>query len=135
MYRFTVAAAVAFGAFILWVIYLKDTGTHAFFFNIINYIPLGDKVGHFCLFGVLSYLATAALKFKTLNLAGQPIFLGAILVLSFALLEELTQGLIPSRTLDAGDLVADLLGVSFFHYLAHLTQKKIQQRSAELNAD
>jgi len=42
---------------------------------------------------------------------------GAIIVLIFATIEEITQYWLPSRTFDFGDLLADFIGVILFSYL------------------
>jgi len=42
--------------------------------------------------------------------------IGAIIVLTFATLEEFSQYYIPSRTFDLGDLLADFVGVILFSY-------------------
>lgn len=120
MYNLMRVFAVAFFSFILWVIYLANTGGQSVFFELIRGIPYGDKVGHFCLFGVLTFIATVGLKFKTFGLASFRINYGAALVLLFVIFEELSQAFIPARTLDSMDLLADFFGIGFATLLAYL---------------
>lgn len=46
--------------------------------------------------------------------------LGCALVLAFALIEELSQGFFPNRTVDIGDAIADCLGVYLAAWLSSL---------------
>ncbi|WP_226410779.1 hypothetical protein [Shewanella glacialimarina] len=41
----TITMAIFLG-FIIWVIYLANTGGSSIFFDIVKHIPYGDKVGH-----------------------------------------------------------------------------------------
>ena len=64
-----------------------------------------DKVGHFLLLGALSLLAVAFF--------GRARWLRVVLVLAaLSALEEASQAWFPARTLDAGDLAANLLGIA-----------------------
>jgi len=54
------------------------------------------------------------LKFKAYKFLGFNMQLGAIIVLVFATIEEISQYWIPSRTFDLGDLLADFVGVVLF---------------------
>lgn len=124
MYKLAGALALAFFGFILWVIYMANTGVNSVFFEFIAEIPYGDKLGHFCLFGFLTLGANVGLKFKCLKfkflVLGQTnIYLGTSLVLVFVLLEELSQGFIASRTFDLKDLIADGVGISLFTLVSY----------------
>lgn len=74
-----------------------------------------DKVGHFLLLGALSFLAVGFF-FRT----RWPWVVAALGALSA--LEEASQAWFPARTVDAGDLAANLLGIAlggaFAAYLA-----------------
>lgn len=107
--------AAAFFGFILWVIYLANTGQNSIFFQLIASIPYGDKIGHFCLFGLLTLATNLALKYKSIAVSSVEIFLGTILVLSFVVIEEFSQYFIPNRSFDLIDLSADFIGIVFFN--------------------
>ena len=95
------------------------------FFELVAAIPYGDKLGHFCLFGLLTLFINLAFKFKTLNLAGRPIYLAVLIVSTFVILEELSQFFIESRTLDFVDLIADFTGIAIFSAISAWLSKKL----------
>ena len=106
--------AVAFFCFILWVIYLANTGQNSVFFQFVASIPYGDKLGHFCLFGLLTLATNLAFRFKAFQFYSIKLFLGTILVSSFVIIEEFSQYFIPNRSFDLIDLSADFVGIVFF---------------------
>ncbi|RYY76568.1 MAG: trypsin [Gammaproteobacteria bacterium] len=108
--RLVAFTAVMFFLFIVWIIVVSDAGRSNFLIDSVRAIPCGDKLGHMVLYGVLAALVNASLARRKRNHLGLP--LGCALVLLFALVEELSQGFFPStRTLDVGDMAADLLGI------------------------
>ena len=70
-----------------------------------------DKLGHFLGLGVLSFLAV--------SFFGRPRWRRTVLIIAAAsVLEELSQGLLPARTFDLGDMAANLVGIALFGTLA-----------------
>jgi len=69
----------------------------------------GDKVGHFSLFGTLALLLNYATDFRYWK--HRQLFIGSMIVLAFALLEEFTQLAFSSRTFDLVDMLFDILGI------------------------
>lgn len=126
--RLAIFVGAGFFGFILWIIYLANTGGNSIFFDLIRHIPYGDKVGHMLLFGLLTYVANLALQSRHFSLGRIPLYYGAVLVSIFVLSEEISQGFIPSRTLDIIDLVADAVGITLFSYLSCLTQRYIDKQ-------
>lgn len=107
-----VVAAIAFAAFLGWIIYLANSGQNSLFFQWIAAIPYGDKLGHLVLFATFTLLATLALGARVVPLYGKvKVYWGALLVCAFALIEEISQAFIATRTFDLVDLGADLLGI------------------------
>lgn len=108
---------LSFFLFILMIIFKADTADHNFAFRLIGQVAYGDKLMHGLLFGLMSWALNYGLDFKAIPLT-KPFTLnlqiGAILVLIFATLEEISQLFIISRTFDVGDLVADFVGVVLF---------------------
>lgn len=125
MYRVAAIGSALFFAFLLWVIYLANTGADFILFDLIRTIPYGDKIGHFCLFGLLTLGVNTALKFNTLNFIILRIYVGTLLVTIFVVGEELSQYFIPTRTLDAGDLLADAAGILVFTTASYLLAAKL----------
>lgn len=96
---------------ISYIIILADTENYNFAFHLVGHIPYGDKIAHTVLYGMMALLLNYGLHFKHIKCFGISLQIGAIYVLLFAGLEELTQYYIPSRTFDIGDLLADFIGV------------------------
>jgi len=102
-----------FFMFIVWIIILADSADYNFAFALVGGIPYGDKIAHASLYGVMALLLNFGLGFKTKEFLGFSLQVGAMIVLLFAGLEELSQYYFPSRTLDFYDFVADFVGVVF----------------------
>ena len=124
-------AALSFFVFILYIIYLANTGQSSIFFKLVASIPYGDKVGHLAIFTTLTCAANYLFNFRYGALiAGKlPVYWGTCLVLLFAAIEELSQYFVVSRTLDINDFFADLLGIIIATWLTHF----IAQRRKVLN--
>ena len=131
MYRFILLSVVGFFFFILWVIYMANTGQNSIFFDFVRSIPYGDKIGHFCLFGVLTLGANYVFKFQKLEAYGIRLFLGTVLVIAFIVVEELSQHFVPTRTLDLFDLLADAAGVFLFSYLSEYMRFRFPRLNLE----
>ena len=126
---------LGFFIFISYIIFLADTADYNFAFHVVGQIPYGDKICHALLYGVMAFLLNYGLDFRRVRLlthfpvwikiqasisfifkgalANAP-YLGSIIVLTFASLEECSQYYIPSRTFDLWDLGADFIGVVLF---------------------
>jgi len=105
---------LSFFIFIAFIIYLADTADYNFAFRLIGHIPNGDKLMHGLLYGVMALLLNYGLNFKSKKIFGFNLQVGAMIVLTFAGLEEITQYWLPSRTCDFFDFVADTVGVTLF---------------------
>ncbi|ALO34530.1 trypsin [Colwellia sp. MT41] len=128
-------AAVAFFGFILWVIYLANTGQNSVFFQLVARIPYGDKFGHFFLFGLLTLATNIAFRFKSFPLFSRELFLGSILVFIFVVIEEFSQYFIPHRTFDLIDLSADFIGIAFFSVVTSYLNKMTLKSKNSLSND
>lgn len=103
---------------ILYGIFLADTNSKGVkIFSLIDKIPYGDKIAHFLLFGALAWSLNYTLSCKKLYFKKLSFQLGASIVLTFAILEEITQLFIPTRSFDYFDILADVLGVTIFSFL------------------
>lgn len=109
--------AVAFFSFLIWVIVAADSGRPNYFLQLAASVPYGDKVGHVVLFGVLALLLNFATKARQLAFGPVRLYVGVALTLGFALLEEGSQLLFPSRSFELLDILADLLGVALATWL------------------
>lgn len=108
----TLALAAAYAAVLASIVALADTdrltAVHAF----VHALPLGDKVAHLVLIGGLAAVVGLATGGRTVRLAGVSLRAGSAVVLALAVLEELSQRWVPSRSFDFGDLAADVIGIA-----------------------
>ena len=86
--------------------------------------PGGDKVGHFILFGILSFLVNKSIITHFKEKKPSRLVLLISLFLSILIgLEEWSQSLFPSRTMSLADLLASYAGVVVFAFLAYLLRR------------
>lgn len=132
MYKLIAALSVAFFGFILWIIYLANTGQKSVFFDLVAAIPHGDKVGHVVLFGTLTLFANMTCRFRGLDLArirlpNRNLYWGTLAVWAFVTLEEGSQHFVETRTLDGLDYVADMIGIVLATLLSVQLQRKAEK--------
>ncbi len=116
--------AIFFGLFLVLIVILADVGDLGWLKRIYDF-PLGDKLGHFTLFGLLSLLINLSLfqdhpgwdRRRTALVAGL-----AIIVLIG--LEEISQNWFATRSADVFDWLAGSLGVILFAGLAVWIKRK-----------
>ncbi len=123
MQKYLTSLAICFFVFILWAIYVANTGQSNGLFKLVSTLPYGDKIGHFCLFGMLTLFANLATRCRTLKIKKLSIYWGSLAVWIFVTIEELSQHFLPTRTLDIYDYLADLAGIIIFSGLSSLLNK------------
>ncbi|MEO1415458.1 MAG: VanZ family protein [Bacteroidota bacterium] len=111
---------ITFLILIISIIWIVDTGRGTAVLDMVHRIPLGDKMGHFFLMGILSLLVNLSFKLRTFTVWGREVLLGTTLVLIVVTLEELSQGFVPTRNLSFQDWVADFLGIVLAGRLAQV---------------
>lgn len=125
----TLTAVVAI--FIVYTIYAANTGNTLPAANYLRSIAYGDKVAHFMLFGFLSFLFNLALATKCFEFGRFSVYRGSMLVGVAALLEELSQQFILTRTFEYYDLLADFSGIACFALItALLTKRRMNSHSS-----
>lgn len=116
--------SVLFLAFIIAIIILADNGSLPPFIRAIYDFENGDKLGHFILYGLLTFFVTytflSALPSKSRSWV--TLSVGLTLALAIAL-EEYSQRYFPSRTFDLVDLMASYLGVIVGGWAAYKLKK------------
>jgi VanZ family protein len=119
---------ILFALFIILIIVLADLGKLGIL-QAVNQIPLGDKAGHFILYGILTLLINLTLFRSTpvQNRKRVAVTSGLILALLIGL-EEFSQQNFASRTFSLGDLTASYLGVIFFSWLALRIKKPAESK-------
>jgi polysaccharide biosynthesis protein VpsQ len=96
------------------IVVLADVREPQFLFRFIRSLPYGDKLGHFFLMGLFSLLVNLALGAKTVCVWKLNYLLGSLIVLALVSIEEFSQLYIRGRSFDAGDLLADAVGIFIF---------------------
>ncbi len=81
-------------------------------------LSFSDKILHFSVFGLLGLLMTRGmLNTKSTILRNKSIWIAVITGMIFALTDEWHQSMVPGRTPEVLDWVADSLGILLFSYL------------------
>jgi VanZ family protein len=111
-------ACFVFALFIGLVVYAADVGIGKHYFDIVRSFPLGDKISHLCLMGIMSALANLAARGRRIRLGPISFGLGTVIVAAVVVAEEISQIWVPGRTFDLFDLVADFLGIACGEILA-----------------
>ena len=109
---------VAFAAFLLLVIGMANTGTLSPYVVWLHEVPAGDKVGHFILMGLLSFLVNFSLRARRWRLGPFEVLAGSVIVIAIVSAEEFLQSFIPRRNASWGDLAADYLGILIMGWIA-----------------
>jgi VanZ family protein len=111
MYKIGVGLTVVLCGFVAWLIGMENLGQPTVFSSWSRATPYGDKMAHILVFGLLTLAANGVTRLKMISLGRLKLLLGTVLVCLFAVIEELSQHFIASRTLSAGDLAADVVGI------------------------
>lgn len=105
------------------IIVLADiNGTN--YFSFVGLVPFGDKIGHFCLTGMFSFVVNLALSARTFQVWKLNYLLGSVIVLAIVFIEEFSQIFVRGRTFDLTDLVADAAGIFLFGEVARFIVRK-----------
>ena len=81
-------------------------------------IPANDKIGHFVLMGLLSYLVNSAFGGAQWRWRRLSVLKGSVLVTTLVAIEEVSQLWIVHRAFDPADFAADVAGIWVFGLLA-----------------
>jgi len=71
-----------------------------------------DKIIHFAIYGLHSYLGMLAIKERNFNKKLNPYLLILVISFSFSLFNEVYQCFIPAREFSPGDIIANFLGIT-----------------------
>ncbi|MCI4670908.1 MAG: VanZ family protein [Bacteroidia bacterium] len=119
--------------FLLALLFSVDFGFHEKIYQVVGLVPMGDKIGHFLFMGTLAFGVSLSIKKKYLNIFGKKFLKGSIIVFAIVTLEELSQGLLPHRTLSWQDWMADTLGILLGSFLALRQLEKLSHSDSSHN--
>lgn len=106
------------------IVFIADRKSTAYVLSFVGSIPYGDKLGHFFLMGIFSFLVNLVLQARTVGFGKIHYLLGSLIVFIIVALEEFSQLFIRGRSFDLTDLLADTLGILFLGELARLVSNK-----------
>ena len=109
--------AVIYVFILAGIIFLADSNGTSYF-TFIKLLPFGDKIGHFCLMGMFSFVVNLALSARTFKIWKLSYLLGSLIVFSVVAAEEVSQIFVRGRTFDLTDLLADTVGIVIFGEIA-----------------
>jgi VanZ family protein len=94
----------------------------------IQQFPHYDTILHFLLLGIAAYLSHQALIKRNFIIFNIPLPLAPLIVFGFCIIDEIIQYFVPYRSADFTDLVADVLGIIVFTWLAEIFPKGCQNQ-------
>ncbi|MDQ3632944.1 MAG: VanZ family protein [Aridibacter sp.] len=106
------------------IVVLADYKGTAYLLNFVGKIPYGDKLGHFFLMGIFSFLVNLVLQTKEVKVWKMRYLLGSLIVLIIVTIEEFSQIFVSGRSFDYDDLVFDCLGIFVFGELARFIYRR-----------
>lgn len=106
--RLGVLAAIAFALFMVSVIVAANADISHPGVALVRWLPYGDKLGHLGLWGAFTLVVNLAVG-PDRRLASIP--LGSVMTSVAMTVEELSQGFLSNRTLDALDYAANVVGI------------------------
>ncbi|WP_293122703.1 VanZ family protein [Microcoleus sp. bin38.metabat.b11b12b14.051] len=119
--KFWIVACLVYFLIILSIMLVADMGL------LVNFSlahPPYDKVGHFILYGIASFLCHRATGKKMMSLFGYPIPFGPALFTIFTAGEETLQAILPNRTASIEDFLASFAGIIVFYGIGEVWDRK-----------
>ena len=124
MYKTTVKTktiqvlTVMFVILLIGIIVIANLGFGPTAFAFLDYIPGGDKTGHFVLIGLLSLFVNLSMRVKTTTLKSITLLKGSLIVSILVIAEEISQIFLKHRGFDLLDLTFDAAGIFMFGRVA-----------------
>ncbi len=119
--KFWIVACVVYFFILLGIMLMADMGL------LVNF-PLAhppfDKLGHFILYGISSFLCHRATGKKMMMVLNYPIPFGPALFTMFTAGEEMLQGILPNRTASIEDFLFSFAGIAVFYGIGEVWDRK-----------
>jgi VanZ family protein len=110
---------LAFSLFVFGVIVAVDAGYLRAQVRLVHSIPLGDKIAHFLLIGILGFLISLmAIRSQPDSQKKRTALLSGLTLIVIFSLEEASQSMFPGRNPSLADLLADCVGIALGACLA-----------------
>lgn len=109
------------------IVLLADLRGTRYVLNFVGSIPFGDKIGHFFLMGILSFLVNLTFEARTIRIWKLNYLLGSLIVFAVVTLEEFSQIYIRGRSFDLRDLFFDFTGIFLFGEIARFVLRRFSQ--------
>ena len=107
-----------FALFLAAVVFAANTGAAKSLFKALRQIPLGDKVAHVVLVGIMSLLLNLSLSAARFRWRSIGIQKGTLVLFVIATLDELSNLFLSHRNFSLGDLASNYIGIFCFGWLA-----------------
>jgi VanZ family protein len=116
-----IVASFLYFLILLSIMLLADTG------KLVNF-PLAhppyDKLGHFVLYGIASFLCHRATGKKNMNFFNYSIPFGPAIFTIFTAAEEMLQGILPNRSASIEDFLFSFCGIAVFYWIGEVWDRK-----------
>ena len=119
--KFWIVTSVLYFLIILSIMLIADMG------KLVNF-PLAhppyDKLGHFVLYGIASFLCHRATGKKMIRLLNYAIPFGPAIFTVFTAAEETLQAILPNRTASIEDFLFSFAGIAVFYLVGEVWDRK-----------
>lgn len=123
--------AFSFSALVLFISISASLGWGRPYFSYLRNVPMGDKMMHFILFGLLSFFCNLAFPSKQTNISKYQLLPISILLIVIVSIDEFSQIWLVRRSFDLRDLFCNYLGIFVFQKLAtYVLQRRTNNRKA-----
>ncbi|MCC3406963.1 MAG: VanZ family protein [Microcoleus sp. PH2017_10_PVI_O_A] len=119
--KFWIVACVLYLLIILSIMLVADMGKLT---NFPLAHPPYDKLGHFILYGIASFLCHRATGKKMMMVLNYPIPFGPALFTIFTAGEEMLQAILPNRTASIEDFLFSFAGIVVFYWIGEAWDKE-----------
>ena len=126
---------IVFIGFLILIVIVANLGLGPSLFPFIYQIPGGDKIGHFLLMGILSFLVNSVLETRKIRIYSINFLLGSLIVMAIVTIEEFSQIFLEYRAFSFIDLLFDYFGIVLFGYLAEYLQNRQRDRKSPNRID
>lgn len=123
--RIWIIACFLYFSIIFGIMLLADMG------KLVNFAPAHppyDKLGHFILYGIASFLSHRAINRRMMAIFNYPIPLGPFIFTIFTAAEEMLQAILPHRSASIEDFIASFSGIVIFYGIGEIWDRKKAER-------